>query len=109
MFKQGLPQAEQDESGLFMMGYRVAPDSGDSYSDYKIRSCPVAGANRMASLVQAYQRHKAGLLPISQSYPTPSCALIEAIEILHYNAEESQYRTNQQMMREAQNVKSSRN
>ena len=89
------------------MGYRVAPDCGEEYADYEIRSCPVAGANRMASLVQAYQRHRAGILSISESYPTPSCALIEAIEILHYNADEAQFRSNERAMREAQNVKSS--
>lgn len=83
------------------MGYRVAPDSGEGYSDLKIRSCPVALANRAAPIAQAYHRHRAGLFPISQSYPKPTCAIIESLEILHYNHEEAQYRSHKNAMMEA--------
>lgn len=84
-----------------MMGYRVAPDCGDQYSDYKIRSCPVAGANRLASIIEAYQRHRAGILPISSTYPNPTCAIVESLEILHYNADDAQHRASERTMREA--------
>ena len=83
------------------MGYRVAPDSGGGYSDLQIRSCPVALANRAAPITQAYHRHRAGLLSISQSYPKPTCAIIEALEVLHYNTEEAQYRAQKNAIEEA--------
>jgi hypothetical protein len=92
-----------DEEGRYIMGYRVAPDCGEDYADYRIRSCPVANSNRLASVVQAYQRHRAGLMPITQSYPNPTCAIIEAIEVLHYNTEEAHYRATERTMREAKN------
>lgn len=100
-FKQGLPQSQRDEHGLYVMGYRVAPDCGEEYSDYKIRSCPVASSNQLASLIQAYQRHKNNILPLNLSYPKPTCAVIEAIEVLHYNTDEAQHRAHQRAMKEA--------
>lgn len=107
-FKRGLPQSQTDEDGVYVMGYRVAPDSGEDYSDLKIRSCPVALSNRVAPIVQAYQRDRSGLLPIMQSYPKPTCAIIEALEVLHYNHEDAQYRAQKAAMREAtKDVKSS--
>lgn len=102
-FKRGLPQAQSDEQGLYMMGYRVAPDCGEEYSDYKIRSCPVADSNKAAPIVQAYYRHKADIFPIAQSYPKPTCAIVEALEILNYNHDEAQYRAQQIAIKEAQN------
>lgn len=92
-----------DDEGRYVMGYRVAPDCGEGYSDYRVRHCPVADSNRLASVVQAYQRHRAGLAPITQSYPKPTCAIIEAVEVLHYNAEEASHRATERTMREAAN------
>ena len=92
-----------DDEGRYVMGYRVAPDCGEGYSDYRVRHCPVADSNRLASVVQAYQRHRAGLAPITQSYPKPTCAIIESFEILHYNAEEASHRATERTMREAAN------
>jgi uncharacterized membrane protein YgaE (UPF0421/DUF939 family) len=83
-------------------GYRVAPDCGEGFSDLEIRSCPVAGANKMASLISAYHRHRAGLYSISESFPRPSCAVIEAIDILHNNTESAHYREQERAMKEAQ-------
>lgn len=104
-FKRGLPQSQTDDDGVYVMGYRVAPDSGEDYSDLQIRSCPVALSNRVASIVQAYNRHRSGLLPIAQSYPQATCAIIEALEVLHYNYDDAQYRAHKAAMMEAkQNV-----
>lgn len=86
---------------MYVMGYRVAPDCGDQYSDYKIRSCPIAGANKLASIIEAYQRHKIGIMPISSVYKNPTCAIVESLEILHYNSEEAQHRASERTMREA--------
>jgi hypothetical protein len=101
-FKQGLPMAQRDEQGLYVPGYRVAPDCGESFSDQKVRSCPVAGANKMASIISAYHRHNEGLFKLDQSYPRPSCAIIEAVDVLHSNRSEAQYRAQERAMKEAQ-------
>ena len=100
-FKEDLPMVQRDEHGLYIPGYRVAPDSGAEYSDLRIRSCPVAGANRLASIISAYHRHKSGLYPISVSHPTPSCALVEAIDTLHYHTESAQSRAQQRAIEES--------
>ena len=68
-----------------MPGYRIAPDSGESFSELKVRSCPVALANRVAPIVQAYRRHRAGLFDLCRAYPQPSCAIVEAIDIFRKN------------------------
>lgn len=67
-FNDELPMVQRDERGLYVPGYRVCPDSGSEYSDMQIRSCPVAGANRLASIISAYHRHRSGLYPISSSH-----------------------------------------
>ena len=88
-----------------MPGYRVAPDCGENYSELKIRSCPVASSNRLASIIQAYHRHRAGLAKITHTYPSPTCALLEAVDVLHSNTEEAQIRIQERAIREAQNGK----
>jgi hypothetical protein len=100
-FEDGLPLAQRDELGLWVPGYRVAPDCGEDFSDYQIRSCPVAGANKMAPIIRAYQRHRAGLYPIKDQYPKPSCALLEAVDVLHSNTEEAHIRAHEKIMKEA--------
>jgi len=102
-FIRGLPQVQEDDQGLYVPGYRVAPDCGEAYSDYKIRSCPVASSNKLASIVQAYHRHRAGLAKISDTYPSPSCALLEAVDVIHSQTEEAQYRAQARAMKEAKN------
>ncbi len=79
----------------------MAPDCGEAYSDYKIRSCPVAASNRLSSIIQAYHRHRARLAKISDTYPKPSCALLEAMDVLHSNTEEANIRSQERAMREA--------
>lgn len=102
-FIEGLPQSQIDEAGRFMPGYRVAPDSGSSFSEAKIRTCPVADANRLASVVQAYSRHRAGLVALSTQFPQPSCAMVEAFDVLHSATEDMISRQREQAMKEAQN------
>lgn len=102
-FLDGLPQSQVDEAGRFIPGYRVAPDSGASFSDLQIRSCPVADANRLASVVHAYSRHRAGLASLSVQFPQPSCAIVEAFDVLHSATEDMIARQREQAMKEAQN------
>ena len=95
--------AQRDERGLFVPGYRVAPDCGEEFSDLEIRSCPVAGANRMAPIINAYNRHRSGLFNLSLSYPKPSCAVVEAMDILHINRESAHYRAQERALKESSN------
>ncbi len=101
-FQEGLPQSQRDERGLFVPGYRVAPDSGASFSDLQIRSCPVADANRLASVVNAYSRHRAGLASLSDAFPSPSCAIVEAFDVLHSATEDMIARQREQALKESQ-------
>ena len=100
-FKQGLPQAQEDERGLFVPGYRVAPDSGEAFSELEIRSCPVATSNQMASLVIAYRRHKADLFPINTTYPNPTCAIVDALDVINNHSELAQLRAQERDQKEA--------
>ena len=100
-FKQGLPQAQEDERGLFVPGYRVAPDSGEAFSELEIRSCPVATSNQMASLVIAYRRHKADLFPINSTYPNPTCAIVDALDVINNHSELAQLRAQERAQKEA--------
>ena len=88
-----------DDDGPFVPGYRIAPDSGESFADLKIRACPVAAANTVAPIVQAYRRHRAGLFDLSRTYPTPSCAIVEGVDILHNSTEEAEHREREKAMR----------
>ena len=96
-----LAQSLKDDEGVYVMGYRVAPDSGVDFSDLKIRSCPVADVNRIAPIVQTYNRHKAGLIQIRDVYASPSVALIDCLETIEYNIKEAQQRANDRAMKEA--------
>ncbi len=84
------------------MGYRVAPDSGEEFSELKIRFCPVALSNQMASLIVAYRRHRSELFPISTTYPTPTCAIVDALDVIHYHTESAQIRAAKRAQEEAQ-------
>jgi hypothetical protein len=100
-FKKGLPQALEDEQGLYMPGYRIAPNSGEAYSDLKIRSCPISNMNRLALIVSNYSKIKSGLMSFSQLYPHPTCAIVESIEILDYNQEQMNHRRHTQALQES--------
>ena len=90
----------KDDQGLYMPGYRIAPNSGESYSDLKIRSCPIADMNRAASIVTNYGRIKSGLIKIDDIYPHPTCAIIESLEIIEYNQSEMIARQHEQALKE---------
>jgi hypothetical protein len=82
------------------MGYRVAPDSGENFSELKIRSCPVADVNRFAPIIQVYNRLKSGLVSLTDLYPHPSCALIESIDIISVSVDEAQRRATERALKE---------
>ena len=95
--------AQRDEFGLFVPGYRVAPNSGATFSDLEVRRCPIADANRLASVISAYYRQRQGLGSIDAVFPNPSCAIVEALDVLHSNTEDMLARKQEQMMQEARN------
>jgi len=99
-FKAGLRQTQKDEHGLYMPGYRIAPNSGEAYSDLKIRSCPIADMNRVASIITNYNRIKTGLIEMKDIYPRPTCAIIESLEIIEYNQNQMIARQHEQHMKE---------
>lgn len=79
------------------MGYRVAPDSGESFSDLKIRSCPVADVNRLSPIVNAFNLHKNGVLDLKQIYNKPTIALIDCLNMLQSTIDEAQARDVERM------------
>ena len=102
-FKQGLPLSDIDDQGRFIPGYRIAPNWGEFFSDLKVRSCPVANMNKLAPIITAYHRHRKGLLTLTQSFKRPSCAIVEAYDILENNTEEMIRRSQEQQMKEFNN------
>jgi hypothetical protein len=102
-FKRGLPHLDEDEQGLFIPAYRVAPDSDDAFSELKIRSCPVALANLATPIVNAFFSHVNGLFDIKTSYPSPSCAIVEAVDLLYYHHQLLKNRLHERQMSELNN------
>jgi hypothetical protein len=86
-FKRGLPCLEEDDKGLYIPGYRVVPGSNENYSDQKIRSCPVALANLVSPIVSSFHKHKKGIITLKDMYENPSCAVVDAFEMLEYEYE----------------------
>lgn len=80
-----MPQAAEDENGVYVYGYRIAPNSGESYSDLKIRHCPISNMNRLSSVVNNYQKFKKGIVQIKDIYKNPTIAIIECFDLLDYN------------------------
>jgi len=102
-FKSGLPLSDSDDQGRFISGYRIAPNCGEFYSELKIRSCPIADMNKLAPIITAYHRHRKGLLTLHQSFKSPSCAIVDAYDILESNTEEMIRRSHEQKMKELNN------
>ena len=100
-FRDDLPQSQSDADGVFMPAYRIAPDCDETFSDYEFRSCPVAGVNKLAHLIGAYNRHKSGLYPISHVYPSPTCATIDMLDTLEYHRESARYRAQKRALEES--------
>ena len=102
-FQAGLPLSDTDERGRFIPGYRVAPNCGEFFSDLKVRSCPIADMNRLAPIITAYHRHRKGLLSLTESFKSPSCAIVEAYDILENNTDEMIRRSQEQKLKEINN------
>lgn len=85
------------------MGYRVAPDSDELFSELKITTCPIADANRLASLMDAYTSHKKGLFDLSKVYPTPTIAVIEAFGIMELHHQLLENRLHKRRLEEINN------
>ena len=85
------------------MGYRLAPDSGSQFSDQKIRVCPLSDMNRLAPIIQTYNRFKTGLIQIKDVYPSPTVALIDCLDVIDYNVKEAQARATERAIKEAGN------
>lgn len=99
-FLDGLPQSDTDDQGRFVPGYRVAPNCGEGYSDLKIRSCPIADMNRLASVITCFNRHQSGLIRLTEIFKNPTCAILESFDILNQNSLEMQRRSHEQQMKE---------
>lgn len=97
-----MPHLDEDEQGFFIPAYRVAPNCSAEYSDLKIRSCPVASANLIAPIAQNYFRHINGLFDLKNAYPSPSCAIVEAIDLLHHHYTDLKNKLTQEQIEEAQ-------
>jgi len=102
-FQRGLPYLDEDEEGLFVPGFRIAPDSDEAFSELKIRTCPVADSNKCASIVEAYHRHKSGFFDLSKTFPTPSLAVLEAFDILELHYKLLENRLHQRRIEEIKN------
>lgn len=102
-FKKGLPYLEEDDEGLFVMGYRVAPDCGDDFAEEKIRTCPVALSNRVSPIVEAFFRHKNGTFPLEKFYPQPTIALLQAVDMLEYTQKALEKKLHDQHLQEIKN------
>jgi hypothetical protein len=99
-----LPYLETDDDGsVFVMGYRVAPDCGGSFAEEKIRRCPVALANKVSPIVEAYYRHKNGVLSLEKSYPNPTIALLQGIDVLEYNYKSLERKLHERHLEEIKN------
>jgi hypothetical protein len=86
-----------------MPGYRIAPGSGENYSELKVRSCPVALANLIAPVVSSYNKHKKGILTLKDMYDNPSCAIVDAFELLDYEYESLKIFNHSQALKESSN------
>ncbi len=98
-----MPYLEEDDEGYFVPGYRIAPGSDESYSELKIRSCPVALANLASPIVNAFYRHEKGIYPLKDSYPNPTCAIVEAFDYLSYTNQTLKNHLQKQAMEDSLN------
>jgi len=104
-----LPLVQKDQDGLYIPGYRIAPNCGQDYSDLKVRSCPVASMNKMASVITAFNRHQSGLIRLTEVFKSPSCAILESFDILDHNTKEMQSRLHDQQIKDLNHGSNSRN
>jgi len=82
-FKKGVKHGIEDENGrVYVPGYRIAPDSDPDWGDYHFYSCPVAGANQSASILNYYHYTKNNMISIIDVIPNPTPAFLDAISVL---------------------------
>jgi hypothetical protein len=84
-FKKGVKHGLEDESGrVYVPAYRIAPDSDPDWSDHHFYSCPVAGSNQCASVLNYYQYHKSDMVKLTDIVNNPTPALLEAVSVLSH-------------------------
>lgn len=98
-----MPYLDEDDDGFFVMGYRVAPDCGDDFAEEKIRRCPVALANRVSPITEAFFRHKAGNFSLEKFYPNPTIALLQGVDVLEYNQRALERKLHEKHLQEMKN------
>ena len=82
-FKLGVKHGLTDEEGrVYVPGYRIAPDSDPQWSDYHFYTCPVAGSNQCASMLNYYQYHKSDMVKLTDIISNPTPALLDAVSVL---------------------------
>lgn len=59
--------------------------------------------NRLASVIAAFNRHQSGLLRLTETFKNPSCAIVEAFDILNQNTLEMQRRSHEQKLKDFDN------
>ena len=59
--------------------------------------------NRLAPIITAYHRHRKGLLSLTESFKKPTCAIVEAYDILENNTDEMIRRSQEQKLKEMNN------
>jgi len=96
-FKPGVKHGIQDERGrVYVPGYRIAPDSDPDWADYHFYSCPVAGANQAAGILNYYHYTKNNMISIADVIPNPTPAFLDAIAVLNNASELRELRIRKQ-------------
>ena len=75
----------------------MAPDCDPQWGDYQFYSCPVAGANQCASVLNYYKMTKYNMMRINDIIPNPTPALIDALVTLNHASELREIRIRKQM------------
>ena len=77
-----MTQSEKVGQNVIVKGYRLAPDCGESMSELEFKSCPIAGYNKLAHVLIAYNNHKSELQSFSNRYPNPTIAVLDAVQVV---------------------------
>ena len=77
-FKKGVRHGQEDEKGrVYVMGYRIAPDCDPVWGDNRFYTCPVAGANQSANVLNYYYQQKNNIIKITDLIPSPTPAFLD--------------------------------
>ena len=77
-----MTQSEEVGQNVIVKGYRLAPDCGESMSELEFKSCPIAGYNKLAHVLIAYNNHKSELQSFSTRYPNLTIAVLDAVQVV---------------------------